>query len=131
MNRIYVNFTDEPNQPGGYTRNSVEFFKDQANWNTAQGTVHTVYSGSHNYTNEAPWLLSEYTGGTTLYASSTFTGVSLSDLPVTGAMTNSYIIKFLDTSDLTDGTHTVVVTILSKDGSVRAEKIFVNVKFCN
>lgn len=130
-NRIYVNFTDEPNQPGGYTRNSVEFFKDQANWNTAQGTVHTVYSGSHDYTNEAPWLLSEYTDGTTLYASSSFTGVSLSDLPVTGAMTNSYIIKFLDTSDLTDGTHTVVVTILSKDGSVRAEKIFVNVKFYN
>lgn len=130
-NRIYVNFTDEPNQPGSYTQNSVEYFKSQENWNTAQGTVHTVYSDANKNVTEKPWLLSEYTGGTTLYANSSFTGVSLSALPVTGAMTNSYIIKFLDTSDLTDGTHTIVVTIKSKDGSVRAEKIFVNVKFYN
>lgn len=130
-NRIYVNFTDEPNQPGSKSENSVEYFKDQSNWNTSQGTVHTVYSGSHNYTNEAPWLLSEYTGGTTLYANSDFTGVSLEDLPVTGALTNSYIIKFLDTSDLEDGTHTIVVTIMSQDGSVQAEKTFENVTFYN
>ena len=43
-NRIYVNFTDEPNQPDGNTKYSVEWFKSQQNWPTSNGTVHTVYS---------------------------------------------------------------------------------------
>lgn len=135
-NRIYVNFTDEPNQTGGYSGNfSVEFVNDQTNWNTSQGTIHTVYSASPNFTesstNEKPWRLSEYTGGTTLYANSDFSDVSLSSLPVTGAMTHSYIIKFLATSDMADGLHEVLVTIQSKDGTVRTEKLFVNVDFNN
>lgn len=91
-NRIYVNFTDEPNQPNGNEAFSVEFVKSQVNWSASQGTVHTVYSDRNtsfseriNY-DEYPWRMSEYTGGTTLYTSSSFTGVSLDDLPVTGAM---------------------------------------------
>lgn len=46
-NRIYVNFTDEPNQPAGKQGYSVEFFKSQSNWGTTQGTVHTVYSDTY------------------------------------------------------------------------------------
>lgn len=129
-NRIYVNFTDEPNQPDFKSAFSVEFFKDPENWSTQQGTIHTVYSGRRyswiSLNQEDPALMSEYTGGTTLYASSSFTGVTLSDLPVTGAMRNSYIIKFTNIAELMDGQqHRVKITIVSEDGSVKAEKEFI------
>ena len=61
-NRIYVNFTDEPNQPGNELW-STEFFKSQDNWSTTQGTVHTVYSASSSMSEsigyrEKPWRIS-------------------------------------------------------------------------
>lgn len=129
-NRIYVNFTDEPNQPNGIQRYSVKYFESQDNWPSSYGTVHTVYSDSKFSTNrwnssEQPWLISEYTGGTTIYAPSNFSGVTLESLPVTGAMENSYIIRFTNISDLLDGkSHKVHITIRSKDGSVVADKTF-------
>lgn len=129
-NRIYVNFTDEPNQPNNRSEYSVEFFADQSNWNTNQGTVHTVYSGSPSFTEtllyrEYPWHISEYTGGTTLYAPSNFTGVTLESLPVTGAMTNSYVIRFTNVREFMDGNdHEVKITVLSADGNTRAERVF-------
>lgn len=129
-NRIYVNFTDEPNQPGGSSAWSVNYVNSQTQWNTSKGTIHTVYSDSYSYTesvlrSEYPWRLSEYTGGTKLFVSSDFSGVTLNSLPVTGAMQNSYIIRFTNVSEFMDGqSHEVKVTILSEDGRVRAEKIF-------
>ena len=124
-NRIYVNFTDEPNQPSMVTNYSVNFFSDQNNWPASKGTVHTVYS-SNDRKQEYPWLISEYTGGTTIFTSSNFAGVTLSSLPVTGAMENSYIIRFTNISDLIDDgkTHLVHITVYSKDGKVRADKTF-------
>lgn len=129
-NRIYVNFTDEPNQPHGNSNYSVRYFESQDNWPSAKGTVHTVYSDYRFSTNtwnseEQPWLISEYTGGTTLFASSTFSGVTLSSLPVTGAMENSYIIRFANVEELLDGQpHKVHITILTADGTIQAEKTF-------
>lgn len=130
-NRIYVNFTDEPNYPHRKQQFSVEYFKDQQNWNTSQGTVHTVYSDTYTSFSEStlyeeyPWKLSEYTGGTIIYTSSSFMGVTLDSLPVTGAMQNSYIIKFTNVDEFMDGqTHRVKITIMSKDGRVKAEREF-------
>ncbi len=129
-NRIYVNFTDEPNYPGGRSNYSTEYFKSQSNWSTAQGTVHTVFSASNSFTHsigssEQPWRISEYTGGTILYASSSFTDVTLEKLPVTGAMQNSYIIRFTNIEEFMDGqVHEVKITILSADGKTRAERTF-------
>lgn len=52
--------------------------------------------------------------------SPTFSGVTLNSLPVTGAMQNSYIIRFTNVSEFMDGqSHEVKVTILSEDGRVR------------
>ncbi len=128
-NRIYVNFTDEPNQPNYIERFSVESFKEQDSWNTAQGTVHTVYSDTYTTYYESPlykeypWKLSEYTGGTIIYTSSSFSGVSLESLPITGAMENSYIIKFTNVEELMDGnSHSVKITI--KENNVAAEREF-------
>ena len=129
-NRVYVNFTDEPNYPNHIDDYSVKFFANQSNWNTNQGTVHTVFSGSTSFTNvdgyeESPWLISEYTGGTTLYTTSDFSGVTLASLPVTGAMTNSYRIRFTNVREYMDGQpHLVKITVLSEDGKTRAEKTF-------
>lgn len=132
-NRIYVNFTDEPNQPAGNSGFSVEYFKNQSNWSTRQGTVHTVfsedstrYSNSWNtYNNEKPWLISDYTGGTKLFVPDDFSGVTLSNLPVTGAMTNSYVIRFTNIREFMDGkNHLVKITILSSGRKTRAERTF-------
>ena len=131
-NRVYVNFTDEPNQPKQVTDYSTESFRSQSDWATAQGTVHTVYSSDTTYfstetmgTKEKPWRLSWYTGGTIIVASSSFTGVTLSSLPVTGALQHSYVIRLTNIDDLMDGQpHEVKITILSKDGKTRSERTF-------
>ena len=129
-NRIYVNFTDEPNQPNSKPEYSVKFFENQNNWPASQGTVHTVYSSSQFETDtwnqkERPWLISEYTGGSTQFVKYDFSDANLSSLTVTGAMQHSYIIKFTNIDDLIDGnTHKVHVTIKSEDGSTTADKTF-------
>lgn len=129
-NRIYVNFTDEPNQPNKKNEYSTEYFKLQNNWNTNQGTVHTVFSADTTFTEtinskEKPWRISWYTGGTIIKAPSNFANVTLDKLPVTGAMQNSYTIRFTNVRDVMDGKiHHVTITILSKDGNTRAEKTF-------
>jgi len=139
-NRIYVNFTDEPNQPNNKTDWSVEFLKDQLNWNSAQGTVHTVFSedstlyqtGAQAWSplqQERPWLMSKYTGGTTMFVPSNFSGVNLDLLPVTGAITNTCTISFVNSSSVQNGQHTVKITIKSTNGLVTAERIFTGVKF--
>ncbi len=133
-NRIYINFTDEPNQPYGYEAWSVEFLNNQDNWNTAQGTVHTVYSDTYiSYTNntlynEHPWLMSEYTGGTVVYTTSSF-DMTLDELTVTGAIQNSAILRIMKADDISTGTHTVKLTLLSEENNVKAEKIYENVSF--
>ncbi|MBR0049617.1 MAG: VWA domain-containing protein [Prevotella sp.] len=129
-NRIYVNFTDEPNQPNGHSNYSVNWVKNSLNWPVTKGTIHTVYSGTPtNYaetaTQEHPWTLSEITGGTTLYVDPSFSGVTLDDLPVTAALTHSYIISTTNVEDLFDGKeHVVWVTVYTPDGRVQGEKEF-------
>ena len=131
-NRVYVNFTDEPNQPNGNTQYSTEWVKEIANWPVTKGTIHTVYSESKDWTqsinySEYPWNLSEYTGGTTLFTNSSFYGVSLDDLPVTGALQNSYIIRFTNIEHLFDGQpHDVHITVksASPNGDILADKVF-------
>ena len=124
-NRVYINFTDEGNQPGSNTYCSVEWLNPKSNnWNPAYGTIHTVYSGS-GVNGEDPALMSTYTGGTTLKTNSSFAGVTLSSLPVTGAIANSYIIRFTNVDHLLDGKpHSVTITIISADGAIRAVRTF-------
>ena len=135
-NRIYVNFTDEPNQPGGMEDWSVDFLKDSKNWTPAQGTIHTVWSNYGSYSwrplyDEDPKLMSTYTGGTSKDVDPYFSNATLEDLPVTGAMQNSYIIRFTNIEDKMDGQpHTVKITVQSADKAVKAVKTF-NVVFGN
>lgn len=128
-NRVYINFTDEPNQPNGNADYSVEWFRDQSNWSPAQGTIHTVYSGSsQTWTTlyaEDPTLMSTYTGGTVFRTNGSFTGVNLDDLTVTEAMKHSYVIYFRVPERYFDGQpHAVRITVITPDGHVRAQRTF-------
>lgn len=139
-NRIYVNFTDEPNQPSNKPAFSVSSIQSQEDWKVWQGTIHTVFSGSRSYNpetyswrdlyEEKPWLMSDYTGGTSILdAPANFEGVTLESLPVTGALTNSYNVRFHYTPDLQTGKHVVKIVILSPDGSVKSVREFIDVSF--
>lgn len=137
-NRFYVNFTDEPNQPNKNTEFSVEFFKNPSNWDSKKGTIYTVYTGLESYTNmpwtnlvyEKPWLMSEYTGGQTKKYDENATGMTLSDIQVTGSMENSFYIYFTDIrSFINDGkSHSMKITVRTPDGKYRGERTY-NVKF--
>ena len=138
-NRVYVNLTDEPNQPGNkYSMFSTQWVKE--NWTTTQGTIHTVYT-QYSYWEESykdyidqdyPWDLSIYTDGTMLFTNSYFKDVNgnqvhLSDLPVSGALQNSYIIRFTNVQDLFDGmAHNLHITVKSnsENGEIIADKVY-------
>lgn len=131
-NRIYVNFTDEPNYH--MERDTLRTSWLINNWESQLGTVHSVFSAMEGTEAEVkeyvdynawgsstiwdyPWLMADYTGGTKLFANYDFSGVKLSDLPVTGAMQNSYIIRFTNVEEFMDGQeHQVHITILTDDG---------------
>lgn len=128
-NIVYVNFTDEANYTFGGTDYSVTYVEQH--WAPSQGTIHSVISDpnlrpvSESEYYEDPTRMSTATGGTILITDSSFSGVSLSDLPVTGAMQNSYVIRFTNVDELFDGQlHEIRITIVSADGSVKAEKVF-------
>lgn len=129
-NRIYVNFTDEPNQPYGIEKWSVEYLNpENGNWNTNYGTVHTVYSdNNHNFSDnllwsERPWIMSDYTGGTTLFTDRYFTDFTLENIPVTGAMQNSYILRITNIAPYFDGQeHKITITVYDNNGNIQAEK---------
>lgn len=128
-NRVYVNFTDEPNYTYGSTDYSVEYVEQL--WTPSQGTIHSVISDpyllpvSESTYYQDPTRMSTATGGTVLIVDSSFTGVSLNDLPVTGAMQNSYVIRFTNVTEFLDGLpHEVRITIISADGAVKAEQVF-------
>jgi hypothetical protein len=136
-NRVYVNLTDEPNQPGGKANlYSTTWVKE--NWTATQGTIHTVYSDRSSWANSYkqyvdrnyPWDLSLYTDGTMLFTNSNFIDnngkqVHLSDLPVTGALKNSYIIRFSNVEEVFDGQpHILRMTVKSnsENGEIIADK---------
>lgn len=128
--RMYLNITDEPNQPGGDPKWSVESIKTQDLWHAGSGTIHTLFSGNQEFSNqvneyEHPWLLSEYTGGYTTVCDSKLTGITLEKLPLTGSLQNCTKIRIANVDDYMDGKyHDVKLTILSGDKMIQASKTF-------
>lgn len=128
-NRIYVNFTDDCNYTGKNSDISVEFFNDRNKWPVSNGTIHSVISNNKvtliNRSNqdnsyELPWLMSEYTGGTTMFIKPNASDLNLNTLAVSEAMTHSYTIRFLVPRQLFDGnTHNVRITVISTDNAAR------------
>ncbi len=129
--KIFINFTDEPTQP-----------YNMSAWSTSElcqtiggiATVHTVWSGSADTANaaswqplyrERPWDMSNCTGGTVVLIPSDAAGLNLKNLPVSGALSNSYLVEFL-TSDA-NGTHTVIITV--KESTADGKRVYTNIKY--
>jgi hypothetical protein len=126
--RIFINFTDESTYPEGFYV-----------WSTAAmcenligvATVHTVFSkdttlSSGNWVDlweERPWDMSKCTGGTVIFVSSDASDLNLLDLPVTGALSNSYLVEYVTSSP--SGKHTIVVTVSTNtaDGKIEYSNI--------
>lgn len=125
--RVFINFTDEPTQPGG-----------QYEWSTAamcekilgKATVHTVFSEDSSYYSwqelydERPWDMSSCTGGTVKFVSSNASDLNLIDLPVTGALSNSYLVEYVTSNS--SGSHNVVITVVSATADGKIEYIDIN-----
>jgi hypothetical protein len=120
--RIFINFTDEPTQPGGIFQWSTGFI---CPYMLGKATIHTVFSADTNRTwtdlfSERPWAMSQCTGGTVKFTDSQATGLDLTTLPVSGALANSYLVEFVTTTP--GDTHTVIITI--KEGNVDGRIIY-------
>lgn len=134
--RVFINFTDESTQPNNSYRWSTEYLCN----NLSNATVHTVFSsdtttyhgegnsGSYEWTDlwdERPWAMSECTGGTIKFISSDASGLNLADLPVAGALSNSYLVEFVTASP--NGVHTIKITI--KDTGIDGQRIIENITY--
>ncbi|MGN1246666.1 MAG: VWA domain-containing protein [Muribaculaceae bacterium] len=128
--RFYLNITDEPNQPGGDAKWSVESIKSSDKWPAGSGTIHTLFSGNREFTNqinsyEHPWLLSDYTGGFSTFCDSKLSDITLYALPMTDALINCSMIRIANIEKYLDGKpHTVKITVLSGDRNIQAERSF-------
>jgi hypothetical protein len=121
--RVFINFTDEPTQPGGYYEWSTAALCEKLLGAT---TVHTVFSEDTTWysgywedlVEEKPWDMSMCTGGTVKFVNNDASDLNLIDLPVTGALSNSYLVEYMTSSS--SGTHTVVITVSTStaDGKI-------------
>ena len=124
--RVYFSFTDEPNQPYGNAEYSVDWLP--GNWKAGMGEVHTVYSAPEPteyiaLVSEPARLLSDRTGGTVTYADERLSGVTLSMLEVSDALTHSYTARLADVAPYIDGKeHQVKIIVRTADGKVSATK---------
>ncbi len=129
--RVFINFTDEPTQPNGMFEWSTE---NMCNMISGKATIHTVWSGDADTANayywqklydERPWDMSKCTGGTFVQINYDGTGLDLSKLPVTGALSNSYLVEFLSQDAST--THTVEITV--KESNADGKKTYSNITY--
>ena len=125
--RVYINFTDEPTQPNGYVQWSTEYMCNKIK---GTATVHTVWSGGDTtnfYVNplysEKPWDMSLCTNGTIKLTDYYASDLDLTDLLLTGALENSYLVEYLTAAP--NDTHTVVVTVKTNEaeGQITFDKI--------
>jgi len=122
--RVFINFTDEPTQPGGQVAWSTSALCEKL---LGKATVHTVFSEDSTYYSwedlwsERPWDMSTCTGGTFKFVSSDASDLNLLDLPVTGALSNSYLVEYITSSS--SGTHSVVITVSTSSADGRIEYI--------
>jgi len=112
--RVFINFTDEPTQ----NYDGIHWTNAQAcSLLTGKATVHTVFSGDTTYYNSTYWnqydeepaALSRCLGGTIKYIPEDATGLNLKDLPVAGALANSYLVEYVTAKN--GVAHTVKVTV--------------------
>lgn len=127
--RIYVNFTDEPTQPGGDFAWSTDSL---CNYMAGNATVHTVWTGGDTtsfvatpLSREKPWEMSYCTGGETRVFDSFATGLNLLDLPVTTVAANSYVVEFVTSNP--NQPHQLIITVQS--GTDDGQTVYENITY--
>jgi len=128
--RQFINFTDEPTQPGGIEQWGTAYMCEQL---SGKVNIHTVFSQDtmcyasdwNNLVDERPWWMSECTGGTMVFVSTDASDLDLSSLPVVGVMSNSYLVEY-ESSDAS-GTHTIRIYVFDEgaDGVIE----FVDIEY--
>ena len=69
------------------------------------------YYGTWTQYRERPWEISTCTGGTIKFIPANAAGLSLKDLPVAGALANSYLVEYV--SAKTGVAHVVKITVFT------------------
>ncbi len=131
-NRIYVNFTDEPNQPLGIQDSAFSVYNIRDYWHATNGTIHTVYSQDtidywSDYHNERPWLISEYTGGQVVFVNQQATDLDLNTLPVTGALAETFLLEYMNNEG--SGTHDIQVYVKSNQSDADGTRIYKDISY--
>lgn len=128
--RMYVDITDEPNQPGGMPKWSVDYFSPDNNfWSPWQGTIHTVFNGPRDFAEvanqiEKPWRMAAYTGGTQEFFDSSFKNATLTDLKFTQTLKMTHLLRFRALPEYFDGKkHKVKITVRTPDGATHAQRV--------
>jgi hypothetical protein len=121
--RVFINFTDEPTQPGGNLAVATKTLCGR--WKPANGTIHTVWSGSNSLApdggvtwteneRENPADLSACTpGGVVKTVSPDASDLDLTTLPLTDALKNSALVEY----NSADATAPHEVTLVVKNGA--------------
>jgi len=129
--KIFVNFTDESTQPTNIAQWATQEICSKLG---GAATVHTVWSGDADTANayywtplqdERPWDMSKCTGGTVVLVPYDATGLDLSKLPVTGALSNSYLVEFMTSNS--NGSHTVEITV--KETNADGKRVYQNITY--
>ncbi len=131
-NRIYVNFTDEPNQTTNSSDSLFSVYSLKNHWNATDGTIHTVYSEDttdywYNNHRERPWLMSEYTGGQAVFVNKNATDLDLNLLPVTGALAETFLVEYINNEGA--GKHDIQVFIKSDQSDADGTRLYENVNY--
>ncbi len=130
-NRIYVNFTDEPNQTTNSSDSLFSVYSLINHWNATDGTIHTVYSedttGYWYDHNERPWLMSEYTGGQAVFVNDDATDLDLNALPVTGALAETFLVEYMNNEGA--GVHNIQIFVKSNLSDADGTRLYKNVSY--
>jgi hypothetical protein len=118
--RVFIAFTDEPTQPNNKYLNTAYLCSKLS----GKATVHTVFSSDTSRTwtpnyNERPWEMSKCTGGTIIFLPYNAVGLNLINLPVAGALSNSYLVEYVGSTNSTQ--HTVIITIVTATADGKKE----------
>lgn len=143
--RVYVTFTDEGIQPNGSTEFSVEGF--EASWTPQQGTVHSIFSIDDYYWEgevpdtsmdhyngyawgeyyQRPWELATFTGGSSQYIHSDCHDLDLTQIEVTGALTEIFLVEFMNNEGT--GAHTLRFVVKNTGSDSDGEKVLENISY--
>ena len=123
--RHFINFTDEPTQPNGDSVYSTDAMCADV---AGRAAVHSVFSSDTGWAesplvSEHPWRMAECTGGTQVFVAPDASDLDLSQLPIVGFLSNSYIIQF--TSSDGEAVHNLKIYIFDEgaDGVIEFAEI--------